>query len=291
MPLNLPQCTDFLPPWCADSSGVARWVRVTWPGNPRVHAVFTSCAGGVSQGAYACTQAAGAGQTPTSGGMNLGSHVGDLPERVAQNRQSLQRALAGVQPRYLQQVHGVEVADLDALSDPGLEPTADAACSTRPGVAAIVLVADCLPVLFAAPDGRAVAAAHAGWRGLAGGVLEASLQSVCARAGCAASEVQAVLGPAIGPQAFEVGEEVRVAFVGQHVQTAAAFTPGKPGKWWADIWRLARIRLQHAGMRPDQIAGGGLCTFSNPQRFYSYRRQAVTGRQAGCIWLNRPEAA
>lgn len=284
MTTALPQCADFQPPQCSGAAGHAPWVRVIWPGNPRVHAVFTSCAGGVSQDAYACSQGAGAAE---GGGMNLGTHVGDAPARVEQNRQRLQHALDGAQPRFLQQVHGVDVADLDqqALCDPCALPTADAACSTRPHVAATVLVADCLPVLFAAPDGRAVAAAHAGWRGLAGGVLEASLQAVCVRAGCAPSEVQAVLGPAIGPQAFEVGDEVWAAFVGQNARTADAFKPGKPGKWWADIWQLARIRLRYAGMRPDQIAGGGLCTVSNPQRFYSYRRQAVTGRQAACIWI------
>ncbi len=217
--------------------------------------------------------------------MNLGTHVGDARDLVTQNRERLQHALGGARPCYLRQVHGVEVADLDALTDLCAEPTADAACSTRLRVAATVLVADCLPVLFAAPNGRAVAAAHAGWRGLAGGVLEASLSRVCERAGCAPSEVQAVLGPAIGPLAFEVGEEVRAAFVSRHTNTAAAFQPGKPGKWWADIWQLARLRLEHAGMQPGRIAGGGLCTVSNPQRFYSFRRQAVTGRQAGCIWV------
>jgi len=241
--------------------------------------MFTSCAGGVSQGAYACSP------TQDGGGMNLGTHVGDAPALVERNRQRLQQALGGAQPRYLQQVHGVEVADLDALSDLGVEPTADAACTSQPRVAATVLVADCLPVLFAAPGGRVVAAAHAGWRGLAGGVLEASLQNVCERACCRAQEVQAILGPAIGPLAFEVGEEVRAAFVDRHAQTAVAFKPGTPGKWWADIWQLARLRLEHAGMLPGQIAGGGLCTVRNPQRFYSYRRQSVTGRQVGCIWL------
>ena len=270
---------DFSPTPHAPESSPAPWVRVIWPGNPQVHAMFTSCVGGVSSGAYGCAP------NGTGSGMNLGSHVGDAPAAVAQNRLLLQQALDGAQPRYLQQVHGVVVADLDLFEAGQPEPIADAACTTQRGVAATVLVADCLPVLFAAPGGKAVAAAHAGWRGLAGGVLEASLHAVCARAGCGAADVQAVLGPAIGPQAFEVGEEVRAAFVNPLPAAAVAFTPGAAGKWWADLWLLARIRLQLAGMRPERIAGGGLCTFSNPQRFYSYRRQATTGRQAGCVWV------
>lgn len=273
-----PQLVDFVPLRLDTATEAAPWLQVRWPGNPRVRAVFTSCAGGVSRGDYACPSA-------PQGGMNLGTHVGDDPERVAQNRLRLLAVLNGAQPRYLQQVHGVAVADLDTLAD-GAEPQADAACTTRPGIAATVLVADCLPVLFAAPEGRAVAAAHAGWRGLAAGVLEASLHAVCQRAGCAANAVQAVLGPAIGPQAFEVGAEVRAAFVDLHPQTASAFTPGQPGKWLADIGQLARIRLQRAGMQAHHIGGGGLCTVHTPHRFYSFRRQPVTGRQAGCIWVD-----
>jgi YfiH family protein len=279
MTAQTPFCSEFLPPWCGPTARSAPWLRVVWPGNPRVRAVLTSCAGGVSQGAYACADAAGAG------GMNLGAHVGDAPQHVARNRALLQQALGGAQPRFMQQVHGVGVVDLDRLSD-GADPVADAACTTQPGVAATVLVADCMPVLFAAPEGRAVAAAHAGWRGLANGVLEATLQRVCARAGCDPSAVQAVLGPAIGPQAFEVGDEVRAAFVAADAHAAVAFRQGDPGKWWADLWQLARQRLLHAGMRPAAIASVALCTFGNPQRFYSYRRQAVTGRQAGCVWID-----
>ncbi|MGE0072681.1 MAG: peptidoglycan editing factor PgeF, partial [Thiomonas sp.] len=219
------------------------------------------------------------------GGMNLGTHVGDRPADVAENRRRLRQALGEAQPCYLQQVHGVDVADLDRCFQDDAEPVADAACCTRPGLVATVLVADCLPVLFAAPGGRAVAAAHAGWRGLAGGVLEASLHALCQRAGCAPSEVQVMFGPAIGPGAFEVGDEVRAAFVGQNAELAAAFAPGRPGKWLADIWLLARLRLQRAGVQAQRIGGGGWCTVSNPGRFFSYRRQAVTGRQAGCVWI------
>lgn len=257
----------------------APWLRVEWPGNPRVRAVFTSRVGGVSAGDYG-----GAAAAPGLG-MNLGTHVADAPSAVAQNRLLLREALHGAEPLYLQQVHGVAVADLDQSGGHGPEPVADAACTVRPWIAATVLVADCLPVLFAAPQGRAVAAAHAGWRGLAGGVLEAALDSVCTRGGCNAADVQVALGPAIGPASFEVGEEVRTAFVSRHPQTSAAFTPGRPGKWWADLWALARIRLQTAGVLAEHVAGGGLCTFGLAQRFYSYRRQPITGRQAGCIWV------
>ncbi len=253
----------------------APWLSVAWPGNPRVRGLFTSRAGGVSVGPYG---------TDGSGGMNLGTHVDDAADAVAVNRERLRGALAGARPVFLQQVHGIALAELDALDD-GVEPVADAAVACRSGVAATVLVADCLPVLFAAPDGRGVAAAHAGWRGLAGGVLEAALRGLCLRAGCRPGQVQAVLGPAIGPEAFEVGEEVRSAFVESLPPTRAAFRPGAEGKWWADLWQLARLRLAEAGMDPGLIAGGGLCTFGNPQRFYSYRRQRVTGRQAACVWL------
>lgn len=277
--LHTPVLTDFSPDNLAATTAQAPWLQVAWPGNPQVRAVFSSCAGGVSVAAYGCAR------STLGGGMNLGNHVGDDPTAVSKNRRLLSDALGGALPRYLQQVHGIVVADLDRVHHDAPEPVADAACTSQRGVAATVLVADCLPVLFAAPEGRAVAAAHAGWRGLAGGVIEASVQAVCDRAGCPAAEVQAVLGPAIGPGAFEVGDEVRAAFVSLHPQTAVAFLPGQPGKWWADLWQLARIRLQAAGLSAEHIAGGGLCTFGLAQRFYSYRRQPVTGRQAGCIWV------
>ena len=281
-----PILTDFIPEalspeGASDPAFVqAPWVQVEWPGNPRVRAVFTSRVGGLSRGDY------GGGEAAPDRGMNLGSHVADAPSTVAENRRLLREALGGAEPLYLQQVHGVAVADLDLENGQVAQPVADAACTTRPRIAATVLVADCLPVLFAAPQGRAVAAAHAGWRGLAGGVLEAALASVCVGAGCDVAEVQVALGPAIGPEAFEVGDEVREAFVSRHPQAAVAFKAGAPGKWWADLWQLARIRLHAAGVRADHVAGGGLCTFGLAQRFYSYRREPVTGRQAGCIWID-----
>lgn len=272
--LHPPLLVPLVPPGLPAATD-APWLDVAWPGNPRVRALFTSRAGGVSGGPH------GAGD---AGGMNLGSHVGDAADAVAANRERLRAALSGARPVFLQQVHGVALADLDA-ADVATEPVADAAITTRPDIAATVLVADCLPVLFAAPGGSGVAAAHAGWRGLAGGVLEATLRDLCLKAGCGPERIQAALGPAIGPGAFEVGDEVRSAFVEPQPLTQSAFRPGSPGKWWADLWQLARIRLAQAGMDPALIAGGGLCTFADAPRFYSFRRQRVTGRQAACIWL------
>lgn len=254
----------------------APWLRIDWPGNPRVRAAVTSRAGGVSCGVYA----AAAGK----GGLNLGDHVGDDAAAVAANRAALQAAMGNARPRYLHQVHGITVADLEACADDAA-PTADAALTTRPGVAATVLVADCLPVLFAAPEGSGVAAAHAGWRGLAGGVLEATLAALCARTGCAPEQVQIALGPAIGPEAFEVGEEVRQAFVAHDPAATQAFRPGAPGKWWADLWALARQRLVATGADPRAISGGGLSTHADAARWYSYRRDGQTGRLAASVWI------
>lgn len=258
------------------ADAAAPWLRIAWPGNPRVRGLVTSRGGGASCGVYA----AAAGK----GGLNLGDYVGDDAAAVAANRAALQAAIASARPRYLRQVHGVAVADLDVLADDAV-PTADAALTTRPGVAATVLVADCLPVLFAAPDGVGVAAAHAGWRGLAGGVLEATLAALCARSGCAPAQVQIALGPAIGPEAFEVGEEVRAAFVAHDPAAAQAFRPGAPGKWRADLWMLARQRLLAAGADPWAISGGGLSTHADAARWYSYRRDGETGRLAASVWI------
>jgi YfiH family protein len=260
------------------------WIRVAWPGNPRVQGLFTSRQGGVSLGPYGCARLTS--QDEPRGGMNLGSHVGDAPLDVAANRASLAACLGDLRIAYLDQVHGTDVADLDAW-DGASSLQADAAVSSTPGLAACVLVADCLPVLFAAPAGRAVGAAHAGWRGLAGGVLERTVQMVCRKAACTPAEVQAWLGPAIGPQAFEVGGEVYAACVGVQPQAALAFVAAGPGKWHADLFQLARLRLQAAGLPLTQIQGGGICTVTNPARYYAYRRDRVTGRQAGLIWVQR----
>jgi YfiH family protein len=213
-------------------------------------------------------------------GLNLGAHVGDDPACVASNRQRFAAAISAA-PCWLNQVHGKRV--VDAAGSMGDEP-ADASWTDRPGVACVVLVADCLPVLVAAANGRAVAAAHAGWRGLAAGVVEEAVGAVCAAAACAAHEVVVWLGPCIGPRAFEVGPDVPAAFAGAD---AAHFTPrahpdGRP-RWLADLAGLARDRLQCLGVR--SVSGGGWCTFEDASRFYSFRRDGITGRMAAAVWL------
>jgi polyphenol oxidase len=182
------------------------------------------------------------------------------------------------QPRWLAQVHGAGVVRFDA--DTGAdEPTADAAVTSTPGVVLAILTADCLPVLLAARDGSEVAAAHAGWRGLAGGVLEATIAAMRTPA----NEIDAWLGPAAGPQAYEVGDEVRDAFLATDAGAAAAFVATRPGHHLVDLYALARRRL--AAARVASVSGGGLCTISDPGRFYSYRRDGRTGRQASLVWI------
>ena len=236
------------------------WLRPDWPAPVRVRACVTTRGGGVSQGAFE--------------GLNLGDHVGDDPAAVAQNRARLSAAL-GCQPAWLSQVHGIAVAE----ADPAVVPEADASWTAAPGIACAVMTADCLPVLFCDRAGTRVAAAHAGWRGLAQGVLEATLE----RLAVPADQVLVWLGPAIGPAVFEVGPEVREAFVRQHAEAAGAFRPSaRPGHLLADIYALARIRLAARGV--TAVHGGGGCTVTDP-RFYSYRRAARTGRFASLIWL------
>ena len=262
------------------------WILPEWPAPARVHALCTTRAGGVSAAPWdSC---------------NLGDHVGDAPQAVAANRQRLQEAMrrqgAPVRPVYLRQVHGTQVVRLDPASADGLP--ADACGSAAPGVACTVLVADCLPVLFTDRAGTRVAAAHAGWRGLAAGVLEHTLacfwpQTLDGQARAAPeNEVIAWLGPCIGPQAFEVGAEVREAFCAHDAGAARCFVPaGAPGKYLADLAALARRRLARAGVaRVDGNDGAPRwCTAGNPSRFFSHRRDAVrlgsSGRMAACIWL------
>ncbi|MFM2086540.1 MAG: peptidoglycan editing factor PgeF [Pseudomonadota bacterium] len=248
-----------------------------WPGLPAsVGALSSVRAGGVSLGAYGDGQGAG--------GLNLGIHVGDDPVHVAQNRARLASILPS-EPAWLSQVHGVAVADAAALA--GCVPDADASVATQPGVVCTVMTADCLPVLFCSHDGLVVGAAHAGWRGLANGVLQATVQDMRARG---ASEILAWLGPAIGPGAFEVGADVLQAFRdGAHdeeerqaLSDAFAAIAGKPGKYLADIYALARHMLRRDGV--TRVAGGEYCTVSDAAQFYSYRRDGVTGRQASLIW-------
>ena len=214
--------------------------------------------------------------SPPWDSFNLGDHVGDDAAHVAENRARL-RVQLPAEPAWLKQIHGATVVDAgsDAL-------TADASVTRQAGCVCAVLTADCLPVLFCDRAGRVVAAAHAGWRGLAQGVLEATVAAMQVPPG----EVLAWMGAAIGPRAFEVGDDVRLAFVTQHPEAAAAFVPdpsGVPGKWLADIYQLARIRLNRVGVHA--IYGGGRCTFNEADRFYSYRRDGVTGRMASLIWL------
>lgn len=215
----------------------------------------------------------GAGNDPF-GSFNLAVHVGDQSESVLQNRRRLTMHL-GCAPAWLNQVHGVEVVP----ADPVTVADADASWSARPGVACAVLTADCLPLLFCDRAGTRVAAAHAGWRGLAAGVIEATLDALS----LPAEQVLVWLGPAIGPQAFEVGEEVRDAFCAEQALASQAFRSSRrAGHYLADIYTLARLRLARAGVKA--VYGGGFCTVSDP-RFYSYRRQPRTGRFASLIWL------
>ena len=214
--------------------------------------------------------------SPPWDSFNLGDHVGDDAAHVAENRARL-RVQLPAEPAWLKQIHGATV--VDAGSD---VLTADASITLQAGCVCAVLTADCLPVLFCDRAGRVVAAAHSGWRGLAQGVLEATVAAMQVPPG----EVLAWMGAAIGPRAFEVGDDVRLAFVTQHPEAAAAFVPdpsGVPGKWLADIYQLARIRLNRVGVHA--IYGGGRCTFNEADRFYSYRRDGVTGRMASLIWL------
>jgi YfiH family protein len=236
------------------------WLTPDWPAPANVRACVTTRSGGVSAAPFDT--------------FNLGDHVDDDPAAVASNRAHLVDAL-GCQPAWLRQVHGIVVAP----ADPAVVIEADGNWTATPGIACTAMTADCLPALFCDRAGTRVAAAHAGWRGLAGGVLEATVEAL----DVAPQQLLVWLGPAIGPTAFEVGGEVREAFVRQHAEAAGAFVPSaNAGKFMADIYQLARIRLAAIGV--TAVSGGGLCTYNDP-RFYSYRRSARTGRFASLIWL------
>ncbi len=239
-----------------------------WPAPPAVRAAFTLRMGGVSAAPF--------------DSLNVGAHVGDAGAAVTENRRRVRAQLRlPAEPLWLEQVHGIEVADLDAACGGASAPhlTADAAIARRAGSVCAIQVADCMPVLFAARDGCAVAAAHAGWRGLVAGVLEATL----ARLAVAPAGVIAWLGPAIGAAHFEVGGEVRAAFLAHDAAAAAAFTANTRGRWQCDLNALARRRLSAAGV--TAVFGGGWCTYSDPLRFFSYRRAGRCGRMAALIWL------
>lgn len=245
-----------------------------WPVAPRVRAMMTLRTGGVSEGPWGDAQA-------RAGGLNLGDHCGDDPQAVGANRARVRRLLPA-EPAWLRQVHGVAVVDADRI-ERGAVPVADASVACRPGTVCAVLTADCLPVLMAAVDGSAVAAAHAGWRGLADGVLEAGLSALRGRATPGVGLV-AWLGAAIGPSAFEVGAEVKDRFCDADAGAASAFAPGaKAGKWMADLPALAHRRLAAAGVQG--VTGGRWCTASDARRFYSFRRDGVTGRMGAFVWL------
>ncbi len=241
------------------------YLRPQWPAPRPVQAVVTTRSGGVSTGPYAS--------------LNLSQRGGDDPEAVAANRARLQQNLGLKQaPCWLEQVHGTRVV---AAHAPPADRQADASWTDRADTYCAILTADCLPVLFCAADASCVAAAHAGWRGLVGGILEATVHSLPV----APTQLLAWLGPAIGPQAYEVGSEVYAAFVTGDILARQAFTPTRPGHWHCDLYILARQRLERLGI--TRIYGGEYCTCTDTGRFYSYRRDgARSGRMASLIGLS-----
>ena len=286
-------------------------IKPNWPAPRRVQAAFTQRTGGLS--------------VPPFESLNLGAHVGDSSAAVAENRRRVRAHLQlPAEPSWLQQVHGNAVADLDAAAGERADASrldssapdasrADAAITRRRDRVCVIQVADCIPVLFAARDGSAVAAAHAGWRGLAGGVLEATVLALRHRAGVGPDGLCAWLGPGIGQRHFEVGDEVRADFLARvdgraaaagadadvsadasadacadpasplHLATAAAFERNSRGRWQCDLYALARLRLFALGVR--DVAGGELCTYSDTERFFSFRRDGRCGRMAALVWL------
>ena len=241
----------------------ATWITPDWPAPERVRAFVTTRAGGVSEGAYAS--------------LNLGARSGDDALHVARNREIVATHLPRM-PRWLAQVHGIDVADLDAEPIPGA-PIADAAISRSAGTVCAVLTADCMPLLLCEQDGRCIGIAHAGWRGMAAGVIERTVAAL----GCAPVRVMAWMGPTIGPSAFEVGPEVREVFLASDPGAGEAFAVHKPGKYFADLYDLARRRLASAGV--TEIHGGEFCTHTEVDRFFSYRREPRSGRMGAFIWL------
>ncbi len=247
-----------------------------WPDAPgNIGALATTRRGGVSRAPY--------GDGRGDGGLNLGLHVADDPAHVAENRARLQ-ALLPSRPAWIAQVHGADVVDAATVGADQPVRTGDASIAASSGVVCAILTADCLPVLFADRAGRVVGAAHAGWRGLAGGVLG---QTVARMRALGAGDITAWMGPAIGPQAFEVGQDVFDSFAGAlpGIDVGFAFKarPERAGKYLADMFGLARLMLARDGV--DSVAGASHCTATEDDLFYSYRRDGVTGRQASLIWL------
>ena len=233
-----------------------------WPASPRIKAVQTTRQGGFSAAPY--------------DSLNLGMHVGDEALNVARNRQAL-AGLVPTEPLWLSQLHGTTVVDAGGAS---CQPEADAAFARTGRTVCTVMTADCLPVLLCDRDATVVAAVHAGWRGLLNGVIEATAAAMQVPS----ETMLAWLGPAIGPTAFQVGDEVRAAFVAEDAEGDLAFTAQpEEGKWLADLYALARLRLRRCGI--TSVYGGEFCTYSDPARFFSYRRDGATGRMASMIWL------
>lgn len=239
------------------------WLLPDWPAPARVRAFVTTRAGGVSEGEHAS--------------MNLGLSSGDRAEHVERNR-AIVRAVLPAEPRYMRQVHGIDVAELDAPA-PKAPVTADGAVTGSPGSVAAVLTADCMPLLLADRAGKRVAAVHAGWRGMAAGVIESAVDAMRLDG----AEILAWMGPTIGPDAFEVGPEVREAFLARDARAGDAFRAHTPGKFMADLYRLARRRLEARGVRA--VFGGGFCTYHERDRFFSYRRVQKSGRMGAFIWM------
>ena len=239
------------------------WIVPDWPAPSHVHALITTRAGGVS--------------APPYDTFNLGLSTGDDRAAVMENRRRL-RALLPDEPRWLKQVHGARVLHAATVYD---RPEADASLTREGGVVCAIQIADCLPVLLSNRDGGIVAAAHAGWRGLAAGVIDNTIAAMI-DAGAKRSDIVAYIGPGIGPSAFEVGDDVVAAYVERDAGAAEAFTALRPGKWLADLPALARRALARCGV--TAVSGGDLCTYSDPKRFFSYRRDKVTGRMGALIW-------
>lgn len=238
------------------------WITPDWPAPQRVRACSTSRSGGVSG--------------PPFDSLNLAEHVGDDTEKVAENRARLKQALdLPAEPVWLKQVHGTRVVDAAGVSG---APEADGSYTCESGVVCAALTADCLPLLLCDEQGSCVAAVHVGWRGLSAGVIEEALQHLGDT-----RQLMAWLGPAIGPHSFEIGFDVRERFMAHDTAAEHAFQSSPAGRWLADLYQLARQRLNAQGV--TRIYGGGWCTYSESQRFYSYRRDGVTGRMATLIWL------
>ena len=239
------------------------WIVPDWPAPPHVRALITTRAGGVS--------------APPYDTFNLGFSTDDDPAAVMENRRRL-RALLPEEPRWLKQVHGARVLMAETVEG---RPEADGVFARNERTVCVIQIADCLPILFADRHGTVVAAAHAGWRGLAAGVIDNTVAAM-KEAGVKPGDILAYVGPGIGPAAFEVGDDVRAAYVDVDAGAAKAFAPRRREKWLADLPALARRALARCGV--DAVFGGHLCTYSDPARFFSYRRNRETGRMAAAIW-------